>query len=138
MRDVTHIVFHCTGASQAQTPESVLRYWRDRLRWKTVGYHRLVSADGTIHTLADDEQITNGVAGHNKHSIHLCYIGGVDAQGKPLDNRTDAQKRSLFSLLKHYTAKYPKARVLGHRDFPGVRKACPSFDVSTWLIALGA
>ena len=25
------------------------------------------------------------------------------------------------------------AEILGHRDLPGVRKACPSFDVSSWL-----
>jgi len=27
---------------------------------------------------------------------------------------------------------YPKAKILGHRDLPGVRKACPCFDVRKW------
>ncbi|MBQ9649911.1 MAG: hypothetical protein IJV25_05765 [Prevotella sp.] len=26
---------------------------------------------------------------------------------------------------------YPKAEILGHRDLPWVRKACPSFDAKT-------
>lgn len=28
---------------------------------------------------------------------------------------------------------FTAAEVLGHRDFPGVKKECPSFDVRTWL-----
>ena len=30
-------------------------------------------------------------------------------------------------VLKEWLAKYPKARIRGHRDFPGVKKACPQF-----------
>jgi hypothetical protein len=27
---------------------------------------------------------------------------------------------------------YPQAEVLGHRDIPGVKKDCPSFNVKEW------
>ena len=39
----------------------------------------------------------------------------------------------MFDIIVALTERYPKAQVLGHRDFPGVAKACPSFDVKTWL-----
>jgi N-acetylmuramoyl-L-alanine amidase len=39
----------------------------------------------------------------------------------------------MFSLIVKLSNKYPKAEILGHRDFPGVAKACPSFDVKSWL-----
>ena len=29
--------------------------------------------------------------------------------------------------------KYPKAKILGHRDFPNTKKTCPNFDVELWL-----
>ena len=29
--------------------------------------------------------------------------------------------------------KYPNAIIQGHRDFDGVRKSCPRFDVKEWL-----
>jgi N-acetylmuramoyl-L-alanine amidase len=39
----------------------------------------------------------------------------------------------MFDLIVSLTEKYPAAEVLGHRDFPNVHKACPSFDVKDWL-----
>ena len=39
----------------------------------------------------------------------------------------------MFSKIVELTERYPKAQVLGHRDFPNVKKACPSFDVKQWL-----
>jgi N-acetylmuramoyl-L-alanine amidase len=32
---------------------------------------------------------------------------------------------------------YPNAVVQGHRDFPKVTKACPSFDAKAWAKANG-
>ena len=29
--------------------------------------------------------------------------------------------------------KYPKSKIMGHNEFPGVKKACPSFDVRKWV-----
>lgn len=56
----------------------------------------------------------------------------MDAQGKPIDNRTPEQITTMVTLIRTMLARYPNARLLGHRDFPGVRKACPSFDVRAW------
>lgn len=48
--------------------------------------------------------------------------------GAPKDTRTPEQKKSLLKLLKELKKLYPNAEILGHRDFPNVKKACPSFD----------
>ena len=62
------------------------------------------------------------------------------AEGKPIDNRTAAQKASLAGLLGVLRKKYPTATIQGHRDFSPDRnrngriepseyiKACPCFD----------
>jgi N-acetylmuramoyl-L-alanine amidase len=75
----------------------------------------------------------DGVEGYNKNAVHISYIGGVDSKGVAADNRTPAQVEALFSKLMELSEKYPKAIILGHRDFPGVTKQCPSFDVKQWL-----
>jgi N-acetylmuramoyl-L-alanine amidase len=127
MRDIKHIVIHCTATSQGATVASIQRHWREFMKWKSPGYHKIVTADGTVITLAKDEAICNGVAGHNKTSLHISYIGGVIGN-KPFDNRTLEQQASLLRELRAWKAKYPNAVIQGHRDFPGVTKACPSFD----------
>lgn len=129
MRKVTHLVVHCTATAQSARVESIQKYWRDHLGWKSLGYHVIVPVDGVPVRLASDEQVCNGVAGHNSTSLHVSYIGGVGADGKTAsDTRTPAQKRAILDTLKAWRAKYPNAVIQGHRDFPGVSKACPSFD----------
>lgn len=137
MRTIKYIVLHCTATPQTTTVESIQRYWRTPKPhgngWKDPGYHHIIKPDGTIVDLHPIEKVSNGVAGHNATSIHISYIGGVDAKGKAVDNRTDAQKAAQISLLRKYKAMFSGAKILGHRDFPGVAKSCPSFDVAAWL-----
>jgi N-acetylmuramoyl-L-alanine amidase len=133
MRNITHIVLHCTATPQNAQVASIQRYWKDVKKWKSPGYHHIIVPDGTIVNLLPIEEVSNGVQGHNAHSIHISYIGGVDKKGNAIDNRTDAQKATQIVLLKKYHAMFPDAIICGHRDFPGVTKACPSFDVKTWL-----
>lgn len=59
------------------------------------------------------------------------------ARGIPADTRTDAQKRSMAALLRSLRLDYPDACIIGHRDLPGVKKACPCFDVKAWLQSIG-
>lgn len=132
-RNVDYLVIHCTATVQTAKVESIQRYWRETLKWKSPGYHKLITPTGEAVRLADDEHVCNGVRGYNSKSIHISYIGGIDAKGKPLDNRTDLQKIALEWEVKQYKKKYPGIKVVGHRDFPGVNKACPSFDVASWL-----
>jgi N-acetylmuramoyl-L-alanine amidase len=127
MRDIKYIVIHCTATQPNTKKESILSYWKNTLKWKSVGYHRLIDANGVIHELAKYEQTTNGVKGYNSESIHFSYIGGIDESGRPKDTRTLKQKESLLYLVKQAKKQFPNAIVQGHRDF-GANKACPSFD----------
>jgi N-acetylmuramoyl-L-alanine amidase len=122
MRTIKNIILHCTGGAANQSTEVIKKGWKAK-GWKNVGYHHLISGDGTDENLADDETITNGVAGHNANSIHVCYKGGWDSKAKKgADTRTPAQKKKMEELVRHYKAKYPKAVIKGHRDFsPGRR-----------------
>jgi len=128
MRQINNIVIHCSATPQSAKVSSIVNYWRNEKGWKAMGYHKIIDKDGCVHELATDDQICNGVAGHNKDSLHVCYIGGQFT-----DDRTDAQKKALREVVKDWSLKYPKARILGHRDFPNVAKACPNFDVATGL-----
>ena len=133
LRNIKYIVVHCTATPPTTTVESIKRYWKEQRGWDTPGYHYLIQRQGTLIQLLDESKNSNGVYAHNSNCINIAYIGGVDKDGKPQDNRSDAQKHSMFDLIVSLTEKYPQAEVLGHRDFPDVHKACPSFDVKQWL-----
>lgn len=135
-RTIKNIVLHCTATPQTTTVQSIRNYWKS-IGWKQVGYHWLIDASGKAWELAKDNTKTNGVAGHNVHSIHISYIGGVGDDNKtPLDNRTPEQIATMERLVREYKVKHPNAKVLGHRDFPNVAKACPSFEVAQWCASL--
>lgn len=135
-RKITHIVIHCTATSQRATIPAIQKYWRDVLKWRSPGYHKIIDLSGTVHTLAPDHKICNGVSGYNSSSLHVSYIGGIDKTGKPQDTRSPEQTRSLLEVITHWKTLYPSAIILGHRDFPNVAKECPSFCVSAWLSSL--
>lgn len=128
MRTIKYITIHCSATPQTTTVESIKHYWKTQLKWKMPGYHFIIKADGEVIQLLDIKEVSNGVKGYNSETINVCYIGGIDRQGKPMDNRTIQQKQSLVTLLRRLKKQFPTAIIQGHRDFPNVKKACPSFD----------
>lgn len=129
MRTIKYIAIHCTATPQTATIDSIRNYWKNVLKWKQPGYHYIVKPDGSVINLLDIDKISNGVKGYNHETINISYIGGIDeASGNPKDTRTDAQKVAIKNLLIQLRAKFPHAIIQGHRDFPNVKKACPSFD----------
>jgi len=128
MREIKYIVLHCTATSQNAKVSSILNYWKNKLGWKSVGYHYLIDKQGVIHQLADEKKITNGVYGYNSVSLHISYIGGKDK-----DDRTELQQEAQRVLVRMLRNKYPDAIIQGHRDFDNVSKSCPRFDVKDWL-----
>ncbi len=135
MRHIETIVVHCSA-----TPPSMdigvreIRNWHVKEnKWTDVGYHFVIRRDGTVESGRSLERPGAHVKRHNANSIGICYVGGVAQEnGKPQDNRTAEQTAALFTLIQDLQQKFPGAAVLGHRDFKGVKKACPCFDVRTW------
>ena len=133
MRGIKYIVLHCTATSPKTTIESIKNYWFNVKKWKSAGYHYIIEANGNVEELTPVSEVSNGVRGHNSESVNLSYIGGVDENNNPKDTRTAGQVISTMSLLMRLKEQFPNAEILGHRDFEGVNKACPSFDVKEWL-----
>lgn len=138
-RNIKYIFVHCTAGPQTQTLAALLAEFR-RKGWKNPGYHYVVFPDGRVQQLLDEGAVANGVRGYNSVGVHVAYVGGIDAAGKAVDNRTAAQKEKMRILLKLLHRRYPLARILGHRDISPDRngngrvdsweriKECPCFD----------
>ena len=100
------------------------------LGWTGCGYHYVIPIEDTIEP-ARPEDITGAhCRSHNSHSIGICYIGGLAADGRtPEDTRTKAQKSALRHLLESLHKSYPKALIVGHSDLDPKKPHCPGFDV---------
>lgn len=151
MRKISRIVLHATSGWGDQTTESIKSYWRNTLGWKQVGYHKIINLDGSIENLAPLSAITNGVAGYNSDSIHICYKGGLISTSPKYvygDTRSDKQKEAFayaisdvfFQLRELGVPDIDNITIVGHRDLspdtnksgfiepPEYIKSCPTFN----------
>lgn len=150
MNNIDSIIIHCsaTKAGVDLKAKDIDRMHKQR-GFNRIGYHYVINLDGTIETgrpltMEGAHCNTKGFSGvsYNRHSIGICYIGGLDKNGKPADTRTEAQKKALKNLVVELCGKYEICEVLGHRDTsPDLDddgevepkewiKACPCFDVN--------
>jgi len=135
-RKVDKLIIHC-----AATPPKMdigvkeITVWHKERGFNAIGYHHVIRRNGEIEDGRDINQIGAHVAGQNTGSIGVCLVGGVDDAGKPKANFTPEQWKNLERYVRAFKAEYPRATIHGHNEFAA--KACPSFDVQTWLKAEG-
>lgn len=125
------IIIHCSATREGQDFSAAdIDRWHRQRGFRKIGYHLVVRLDGSYERgRADNEEGAHCTQqGMNRRSISICYIGGLDAAGRPKDTRTDAQKRTMRTLVATLRGRYGHLPVLGHRDVKGVAKACPCFD----------
>lgn len=135
MRAISKIIVHCSATEAGKDfHASDIDRWHKQIGWKTIGYHYVITIDGSIESGRPETEIGAHCLGQNNHSIGVCYIGGIKDK-KPCDTRTDEQKHALIKLLKELKAKYPSARIYGHRDF--ANKDCPCFDAKNEYKTIG-
>lgn len=151
MNKLQFLVIHCTSTPAGREVTSAdIHHWHmdpppAGRGWNQVGYTDLIHVNGGIERLVqnnedayvDKWEITNGVAGKNSMCRHIVYVGGMDAQmKKPFDLRSLEQKKAMENYVVYFHKRNPDVKIVGHNYFDK-GKACPSFDVQSWLIEIG-
>ena len=130
MRDINRIVLHCSATVEGKdySVDTIRKWHVDGRGWSDIGYHYVIQLDGTI---SQGRPITRAGAhtkGHNKDSIGICYIGGIDADKKPKDTMTPEQNSAFRMLVRSIRILFGEdITIHGHNEF--ANKACPSFIV---------
>lgn len=158
MRPINLIVIHCTASPNGRwTTAADIDAWHKargfrreppaRLQFNpalmSIGYHHVIYTNGAIATGRSHDEIGAHTTGHNANSLGIAVVG--------TDRFTAAQWKSLRELVNALTqqqgqrpARYPNARIVGHRDLSPDKngngvvepqewlKTCPGFDVATW------
>jgi len=145
VRKLAGIVIHCSTTKEGKDFGAAdINRWHKERGFNGIGYHFVIRLDGTIEAGRQLELAGAHTTGHNKTTIGICYIGGLDASGKAKDTRTDAQKKALRWLITAIKTHLPYGlglTVKGHRDYSPDKngngvidkseriKECPCFDV---------
>jgi N-acetylmuramoyl-L-alanine amidase len=114
---IRRVFIHCTATRAGQdVSAATIRKWHKDRGWSDIGYHFVIRLDGRIEKGRAEDRPGSHVAGFNTGSIGVVYVGGLDAQGKPADTRTPAQRDAMRALVAALVRAYPGSQVLGHRD----------------------
>lgn len=129
MRDINRIVLHCSATVEGKEYSvDTIRKWHTNKGWSDIGYHYVIQLDGTISQGRPINKQGAHVRGHNKDTIGICYIGGVDADIKPKDTMTPEQNSAFRMLVRSIRILFGEdITIHGHNEFSS--KACPSFKV---------
>lgn len=142
------IFVHCSDTlATMDVSAAEVNVWHTTERgWAAIGYHLFIRRNGTLEGGRALDVIGAHVAGANLTSIGICLAGGKKktakgAPAEPENNFTPEQfetlKKVIVALQKLFPLTTAPGAVLGHRDYPNVKKYCPSFSVKDWLKSVG-
>lgn len=129
MRKIDKIIIHCTDTPHMRDVhvDDVTRWHKER-GFRTIGYHYLITLDGSVELGRPLTQIGAHCKGQNAHSIGICYVGGRDVHGNCSDTRTIAQVSAMHDLVALLRKQFGDIPVYGHYQF--ANKMCPCFNAS--------
>lgn len=128
MRKIKRIVIHCSDS-----PDSIdfgardIKDWHLERGWSDIGYHWVVRRSGIVEKGRDESIAGAHVAGHNKDTIGICWVG----RDKPAPKQLDGLLRLVARVGRAYGL--GPLDVYGHYELDG-RKTCPNFDMD-WFRA---
>lgn len=136
MKEIKEIILHCSATREGvDIKAATIDKWHRSNGWRCIGYNYVIDLDGTVEVGRKEGEQGAHTVGHNTGSIGICYIGGLDANGKAKDTRTPQQLEAMKRLVSELLERYPDAKLSGHNQW--AHKACPCFDVPKWADSEG-
>jgi len=132
-RKIDKLIIHCSATPpHLKVGAKEIDNWHKMRGWSGIGYHFVIRRNGEIEYGRSINKTGAHVKRHNRGSVGVCLVGGVNSDMDAEDNFTSKQWRRLEQFVRLFKTEYSKATVHGHNEFSS--KACPSFDVQEWLI----
>lgn len=117
---ITHIVLHHTAWDKDATPDDIAKIHIEQNGWRSIGYHFLISKDGTIYQNKNYTDIGTHVRDFNTPSIGISCNGNFDNY-----EPTPEQVNSVRWLLRKIQSDLGNKIIIGHKEAPGAATACP-------------
>lgn len=131
MRKVTQIVIHCSDSEDSlDIGRREIKDWHLQRGWSDIGYHYVIRRNGVVENGRTEQEIGAHVAGHNKNSIGICWVGRKHISKE--------QMKSLKALVQGLAHKYNldvTEDVVGHYELDP-NKSCPNLDMKLFRAEL--
>jgi N-acetyl-anhydromuramyl-L-alanine amidase AmpD len=127
MRPIDNITIHCS-ATETGNAKSIRQYHKDRLGWRDIGYHYVITKDGKVEEGRPIYMSGAHCPEVNMTSIGICLIG--------LKEFTKEQFDSLKFLVEDLKRSHQIKKVSGHCEYPSARKqgkSCPTPTVMEFI-----
>ncbi len=132
---VHHTVTPNEAADGAHWVRQAQNWHMDGNGWSDIGYHFLISWDGTIYRGNPEERQGAHARNANSGNLGIALIGRYDT-GHP----SEAQIQSLTQMLRYLGDKYGidlnRSNIQGHGEWPGQSTACPGTNLRNQLDAI--
>ena len=122
-RKIKFLVVHCSDSDiRGHDNVETIREWHLERGFNDIGYHYVITQDGTVHQGRHPEVQGAHTKGYNKDSLGICLTGR--------HHFSQQQFASLRNLCEDLCTAHNLERfdVLHHRDFDK-KKTCPNFDL---------
>jgi len=121
-RRIEYIVVHHSASPSASTTVDDITQWHLARGFKSIGYHYIIDSGGFVYAGRTENTTGAHVEGYNAHSIGICLIGNYE-----VELPTGYALQALRGIVQELRAKYPGARVVGHKDLGNT--LCPGTNL---------
>lgn len=119
-RTVSKVFLHCSDSDIAKHDNvETIKEWHVQRGFNDIGYHYVITQDGTICIGRDIEKIPSAQKGHNTGAVAICLTG--------LKKFTQKQFDSLKHLCESIRQEYNN-KITFHGHCEVSEKLCPVFD----------
>ncbi len=101
--------------------------------WADIGYHYLISWDGTIYTGNPIDRQGAHARNDNSGNVGIAVLGRFDQSVAPSDAQVESLSRMLRYLTDEYNIPLERSQIQGHGEWPGQATACPGTNLQNQL-----
>ena len=133
--EIDKIVIHQTDTEDQGkfTAYNIANYHVNTNDWAGIGYHYLITDDGSIYKTNDENLVSYHASGWNNRSIGIAITGDhvVGSQNDNYDIISKKKYNALVYLLAKLCDKYNLSvdDIVGHNE-TGSPKSCPNLNLS--------
>ena len=135
LSEVKYLAIHHSASPDNQTSLEIANYHINNNDWGGIGYHFVITKDGTVYYVGDISTARANVVNLNEQVLGICLVGNFTSGSEPSSEQID----SVHKLCNFFINDYSDLsninswdNVAAHKDLPGQATTCPGDDWPSW------